>query len=63
MADSATGSTTFLLPACHELLDSHPESLLIREQVEAVEEAMPDRPSVVVSFCKTIIETTCKTIL
>jgi hypothetical protein len=52
-----------LLPACRELLDSHPESLRIREQVEALEEAMPDRPGVVVSFCRTIIETTCKTIL
>lgn len=52
-----------LLSACRELLDSHPESLRIREQVEALEEAMPDRPGVVVSFCKTIIETTCKTIL
>ena len=62
MPDS-TGSTTFLLPACHELLDSHPESLRIREQVEALEEAMPDQPGVVVSFCRTIIETTCKTIL
>jgi hypothetical protein len=62
MADS-TNSALFLLPACHELLDSHPESLRIREQVEALEEAMPDRPGVVVSFCRTIIETTCKTIL
>jgi hypothetical protein len=60
MADN-TG--TFLLPACHELLDSHPGSLRIREQVEALEEAMPDRPGVVVSFCRTIMETTCKTIL
>ena len=56
-------SSIFLLPACHELLDSHPESVRIREQVEALEEAMPDRPGVVVSFCRTIIETTCKTIL
>lgn len=52
-----------LLPACRELLDSHPESLRIREQVEALEAAMPDRPGIVVSFCRTIIETTCKTIL
>lgn len=52
-----------LLPACRELLDSHPESLRIREQVEALEDAMPDKPGVVVSFCRTIIETTCKTIL
>jgi hypothetical protein len=62
MSDRAT-RTTVLLPACHELLDSHPESLRIREQVDALEEAMPDRPGVVVSFCRTIIETTCKTIL
>lgn len=53
----------FELSACRELLDAHPESLRIREQVEALEEAMPDRPGVVVSFCRTIIETTCKTIL
>lgn len=52
-----------LLPACRELLDSHPDSLRIREQVEALEEAMPDKPGVVVSFCQTIVETTCKTIL
>ena len=52
-----------LLPACRELLDTHPESLRIREQVEALEDAMPDKPGVVVSFCRTIIETTCKTIL
>jgi Abortive infection C-terminus len=53
----------FRLEACHELLDAYPESLRIREQVEALEEAMPSRPGVVVSFCRTIIETTCKTIL
>jgi hypothetical protein len=62
MSDEIT-NTTFLLTACHELLESHPESLRIREQVEALEEAMPDRPGVVVSFCRTIIETTCTTIL
>jgi len=62
MSDKTT-NTTFSLTACHELLDSHPESLRIREQVEALEEALPDRPGVVVSFCRTIIETTCKTIL
>lgn len=56
-------NTPVLLTACRELLDTHPESLRIREQVEALEEAMPDRPGVVVSFCKSIIETTCKTIL
>jgi hypothetical protein len=62
MADSSANPPV-LLSACRELLDTHPESLRIREQVEALEDAMPDRPGVVVSFCKTIIETTCKTIL
>src|SRR5215211_3316497 len=62
MADDSTRSS-FQLSACRQLLDTHPESLRIREQVEALEEAMPDRPGVVVSFCRTIIETTCKTIL
>jgi len=53
----------FRLTACRELMDSHPESLVIRQQVEALEDAMPDRPGVAVSFCRTLIETTCKTIL
>jgi hypothetical protein len=60
---SNPANTSFQLAACRELLDAHPKSLRIREQVEALEEAMPDRPGVVVSFCRTIIETTCKTIL
>jgi hypothetical protein len=51
------------LPACRELLEAHPDSLRIREQVEALEDAMPDKPGIAVSFCRTIIETTCKTVL
>lgn len=57
------GEYSTLLPACRELLASHPESVHIRTQVEALEAAMPDSPGVAVSFCRTIIETTCKTIL
>ncbi len=60
---SPSSDDSFRLSACHELLEAHPESLRIREQVEALEDAMPDRPGIVVSFCRTIIETTCKTIL
>ncbi|TRB06350.1 hypothetical protein EXN61_14335 [Agrobacterium tumefaciens] len=53
----------FRLTACRELMESHPESLVIRQQVEALEEALPDKPGIAVSFCRTLIETTCKTIL
>ncbi|OUC14615.1 MAG: hypothetical protein B0A82_11190, partial [Alkalinema sp. CACIAM 70d] len=53
----------FRLTACRELMESHPESLVIRQQVEALEEALPDKPGMAVSFCRTLIETTCKTIL
>ncbi|HYI99891.1 MAG TPA: abortive infection family protein [Thermoleophilaceae bacterium] len=53
----------FRLVACRELLETHPQSVRIREQVEALEDAFPERPGVVVSFCRSIIETTCKTIL
>jgi hypothetical protein len=60
MADEAY---TFHLIACRELMDSHPESLVIRQQVEALEDALPDKPGIAVSFCRTLIETTCKTIL
>lgn len=62
MADSES-DTLVLLPACRELFEAHPESARIREQVEALERAMPDSPGEVVSFCRVIIETTCKTIL
>lgn len=60
MADDAY---TFRLTACRELIESHPDSLVIREQVEALENALPDSPGIAVSFCRAIIETTCKTIL
>lgn len=65
MASAPTSelSPGFRLIACRELLDSHPESLRIKEQVEALEDALPDRPGIAVSFCRTLIETTCKTIL
>ena len=53
----------FQLAGCRELLEAHPESLRIQHQVEALESAMPDRPGDAVSFCRAIIETTCKTIL
>lgn len=53
----------FHLTACRELMDSHPDSVRIREQVEALEDALPERPGIAVSFCRTLIETTCKTIL
>lgn len=53
----------FRLSACRELMDSHPDSVRIREQVEALEDALPERPGIAVSFCRTLIETTCKTIL
>jgi Abortive infection C-terminus len=60
MADEAY---QFRLTACRELMDSLPESLVIRQQVEALEDALPDKPGIAVSFCRTLIETTCKTIL
>jgi X-X-X-Leu-X-X-Gly heptad repeat protein len=53
----------FRLVACRELLEAHPQSVRIKEQVEGLEAAMPNQPGVAVSFCRTIIETTCKTIL
>jgi hypothetical protein len=59
----ANEAYSFRLVACRELMESHPESLVIRQQVEALEEALPDKPGIAVSFCRTLIETTCKTIL
>jgi hypothetical protein len=59
----AAEASPFRLIACRELLASHPDSLVIRQQVEALEDALPERPGVAVSFCRTFIETTCKTIL
>ena len=59
----ANEAYAFRLTACRELMESHPESLVIRQQVEALEDALPDKPGIAVSFCRTLIETTCKTIL
>ncbi|MGO8466448.1 abortive infection family protein [Rhizobium leguminosarum] len=54
---------SFRLIACRELMEKHPESVRIREQVEVIEASYPDKPGTMVAFCKSIIETTCKTIL
>jgi len=53
----------FQLPACRELLDAYPGSRQIQEQVGALEGAIPDQPGLAVSLCRSLIETTCKTIL
>lgn len=53
---------SFRLTACREFLDRHPDAPRIREQIEALEAALPDSPGVAVSFCRVIIESTCKTI-
>jgi hypothetical protein len=59
-SDIASG---FRLIACRELMETHSQSLRIREQVEVIEASYPDKPGTMVAFCKAIIETTCKTIL
>jgi Abortive infection C-terminus len=56
-------ASSFQLIACRQLMANYPESLVIRQQVEALEEALPNKPGVAVSFCRTLMETTCKTIL
>jgi hypothetical protein len=53
----------FRLTACRELMESHPESLVIAEQVTAIESGIPGSPGLVASTCRTVLETTCKTIL
>ena len=56
-------TSVFQLTACRELMATYPQSLVIKKQVEALEDAMPDKPGIAISFCRTLIETTCKTIL
>jgi hypothetical protein len=41
---------SFRLIACRELMDSHPNSLIIQQQVKALEDALPDKPGIAVSF-------------
>ncbi len=53
----------FRLNACRELMDLHPGSLRIEQQVKAIEASFPNDPGTMVVFCRSIIETTCKTIL
>lgn len=59
----AADTVAFQLSACRELMDSHPESLVIAEQVNTIEAGIPGSPGIVVATCRTVIETTCKTIL
>ena len=44
-------------------MSSHPGSLRIERQVSAIEASFPNDPGTMVVFCRSIIETTCKTIL
>jgi len=60
MADDAY---TFRLTACRELMNRHPGSLRIERQVSAIEASFPNDPGTMVVFCRSIIETTCRTIL
>jgi hypothetical protein len=53
----------FRLNACRELMARHPGSLRIERQVDAIEASYPNDPGTMVVFCRSIIETTCKTIL
>ncbi|WP_375687973.1 abortive infection family protein [Pseudooceanicola sp. LIPI14-2-Ac024] len=53
----------FRLTACRELMERHPGALRIEQQVRAIEASYPNDPGTMVVFCRSIIETTCKTIL
>lgn len=54
---------SFRLTACRELMESHPGSLRIEQQVKTIEASYPEDPGTMLVFCRSIIETTCKTIL
>lgn len=63
MSVAAPNPTAGHLPGCRQLLAAYSDSLHIKEQVEALEEALPERPGQAITYCRSIIETTCKAIL
>ena len=65
MSESATASVpAFRMDGAREVLEEFPAAVQIRHQVEAIEEAIGRRqPAVAFDMAKTLIETTCKTVL
>lgn len=53
----------FLMDGARGILERAGGAIQIRQQVEAIEEAVHDRPAMVFDLAKALVETICKTIL
>ena len=54
---------SFQMAGARGILERTGEAIQIRQQVEAIEEAVHDRPAMVFDLAKALVETICKTIL
>ncbi|MDB5985075.1 MAG: hypothetical protein JWR16_128 [Nevskia sp.] len=53
----------FELRGCRELLSSYPDSLPIQEAIAVIERSFPNEPGAMLTHCRGIFETVCRTIL
>jgi hypothetical protein len=56
-------TASFRMDGARAVIEDAPAALQIQHQVEAIEEAMDRRPAMAFDMAKTLIETTCKTVL
>jgi|GEM_PF-364357 len=62
LSDSGT-TDLFRMDGARAILERSPNAIQIKKQVEAIENAVNDGSAMAFDFAKTLIETTCKTIL
>ena len=63
MTSVLANNESFQMAGARGILERTGEAIQIRQQVEAIEEAVHDRPAMVFDLAKALVETICKTIL
>lgn len=63
MTSALANNGAFQMAGARGILERAGGALQIRQQVEAIEEAVHDRPAMVFDLAKALVETICKTIL
>ena len=63
MTSVLANNESFQMAGARGILDRAGGAIQIRQQVEAIEEAVHDRPAMVFDLAKALVETICKTIL
>lgn len=56
-------STRFTMVGCREVLTYYAGSILIEQQIDLIEQSIVENPRLTFDVCKSLLETTCKTLL